>query len=322
MHDVTCPHCLASLTIPAAAEGAIRCPECGQAFEQGEPPSVDALAHRDAAASRGRGPHIDYEIASLTGDVAETDLFRSPLHSLSPSTVDTEPPPAPPAPRTGGGRLWTYVGAAAGLAAVLVLAFGANRAVSQGTNAAPATVRPQANIAAAPLAPAPLETPTAAPVPHANTPTPQNAAPERGLTAASPSVPQSVHRAAAGSAPVHVKETAAVAAPQAPPAPETTAAAEEQPADGPAFDHAAATNTIADAARQTKDCFDPSVGPGTTGVAITFNPAGRVSRVVLEGAPVFNGTPVAACIIAHMRRITVPPFTGEKTTLHTKVTVE
>jgi hypothetical protein len=328
MHDVTCPHCLVALTVPPDAETVIRCPECDGVFEQGEPPSLERLAHlpeREAIAERWGisldrrrvSRTVDDEVAALTGPLADGDLVRSPIHSLSPATMDAEPAPLPEKRPARSGWLGLSVGIAGGIAAAAVLTFGAARNSPRAETASP--VR-----AAGATAPA-REVAPAAP---AGVPAPKviRIALLASPAAASAAVPRQKNSAPAPHNPT-LKNRSPAAADEAPSAARATAesgaapANSERPADRPPFDRIAAMGAIASTEPELKDCYDASVGAGTTGVAVTFAPTGRVSLAVLEGVPVFGGTPVAGCVISRLRKIEVSPFAGEHVTLHTRVSV-
>jgi len=311
MRDVTCPHCLAALTIPANAEPTIRCPECDGTFEQGEPPSLRQLAKAVrpeigtrwgvAIAPHHVEPNVDADIVNLTGALAENASVRMPLNSLSPTALDVEAEPAPFGRPIRNGRLGFYVGVASGLAAAAVLAVASLRhtPTHQTVSSSPAAAnQPAIAMPALPV----VDVPPAPPQQIAEV-TPVHS---QKRVAATPQLGQ----------PRVARPATAAPAPAASAAPTR----DEQKTEGPVFDRDAAMRAIA--AVDLKACHDPAVGAGTTGVAITFAPDGRVSLAVLEGPPVFNGTPVARCVISRMRNVRVAPFAGDKVTVHMKAAVQ
>jgi hypothetical protein len=123
-----------------------------------------------------------------------------------------------------------------------------------------------------------------------------------------------------------VDENAAANTEHETPAPAASVAAAEptiaESADeAPEFDKAAALSALDDAVAGLPACNQPSAGPGTTRVAISFAPTGRVTTAILENPGPFAGTPVAGCIVTRLRGMHIPKFSGETVTLHRTVTL-
>jgi hypothetical protein len=89
----------------------------------------------------------------------------------------------------------------------------------------------------------------------------------------------------------------------------------------PEFDKEAASSALDEGIAGLAACSQREVGAGTTRVAVTFAPSGRVTTALLEGPGPFAGTPVAGCIVSRLRGVQVPAFSGEKVTVHRTVTL-
>jgi hypothetical protein len=106
----------------------------------------------------------------------------------------------------------------------------------------------------------------------------------------------------------------------APKAPESATSSSEQQAAAP-FDRQAARMALLDAMRSASACGD-GTGPVRARVAVTFAPSGRATVAVIEGGTPLKGTAAGSCVAKRMRQVTVPPFGGEKVTVHSTVVVD
>jgi len=80
------------------------------------------------------------------------------------------------------------------------------------------------------------------------------------------------------------------------------------------FDRRAAIAAL-DAAGQRAATCKPADSLGSTRVAVTFAPSGKVTTAMVEGPP-FAGTRVGGCIATMLREATIPPFSGDPVTVH------
>jgi hypothetical protein len=203
-------------------------------------------------------------------------------------------------------------------------------------------VAPVAKPVEAPPTPAPLEAPVAA-APAVEAPAVEKAPAAHAPAAAPPAVETPVAEVPAAEAPhareakneaatlakkdtPAVDENAAANTEHDTPAPTASAAAAEptkaESADeAREFDKAAALSALDDAIAGLPACNQPSVGPGTTRVAISFAPTGRVTTAILENPGPFAGTPVAGCIVTRLRGMHIPKFSGETVTVRRTVTL-
>ncbi len=81
------------------------------------------------------------------------------------------------------------------------------------------------------------------------------------------------------------------------------------------FNAAGARSALAAAAGRAAGCSSPDGPTGRGTVAVTFAPSGNVTQAVV-GAP-FGGTTVGSCVAVAFRAVSVPPFSGSHTTVHT-----
>lgn len=98
--------------------------------------------------------------------------------------------------------------------------------------------------------------------------------------------------------------------------------AEGDDSTAPPFDRTVASASIQRAADGLASCREPAYGSGGARVSLTFAPSGRITQALIEPGSIFLGTPVASCVLAALRTVNVPPFSGEKTTVHTTIRVE
>src|SRR5690606_12609464 len=84
------------------------------------------------------------------------------------------------------------------------------------------------------------------------------------------------------------------------------------------FDVFAAKTAFTTAAGNAAQCKNGPKGEGT--VRIKIAPSGKVSSVNLT-TPAFQGSASEACIVQAFQQTTVPPFTGEETTVFKKFSI-
>lgn len=352
----SCPVCGAALPAPERVTefrtandeltSRATCPSCERALAKAEPPSLQDLARKNAS-SEGAVPRggEDDEVMSLTGDLFAGDLMRSPLASLAPSAYDIEPEK----PRVaaafidaakraqGSARTSTRARRAAGIAAGCALLgsvgllAGKSRMFGLGEKGmghagmmalgrvepwVPVVVDPQSAMPS----PVPVPVPVPEPVPVSEPVPVQHAvvavAAGPSLVAAAPAEPSEapVEKAVSGK---EVESKPAVPSANTPAHDQA-----EPPKELPAFDRDAAATAMARGAAAASACRQDENDHGRTRVAVTFAASGRVTTAVLEPGSIFLGTPIAGCIVAHMRDVQVPAFDGEKVTVHTSVTIE
>lgn len=164
-------------------------------------------------------------------------------------------------------------------------------------------------------------TPSAPPEPAEAPPPP--AATEPPLAKAPPPAPvlNSPKEAQTTAAPRPLPKAPAVQ-PSPQPAPVNPSPTRPPQSSGPSgpFDRAAAAASLAQAAAQASSCKKPGDPSGSTSVTVTFAPSGRVTSATLSGPP-FAGTATGSCIASTLRRATVPPFDGDRTTVSKTVVI-
>jgi len=158
--------------------------------------------------------------------------------------------------------------------------------------------------------------PPAPPEPPAEPPPPPAAEPP--VAAQTPPAPAGL-RARSTSAPATPKPAPAAPAPKPEEKPTSSKPPKPTGPVGP-FDRAAAAASLAQASSQASSCKKEGDPSGTTSVTVTFAPSGRVTSATLSGPP-FAGTATGSCIASTLRRASVPPFEGERTTVSKTVVI-
>ncbi len=243
----------------------------------------------------------DFEVEPPAGDQNAPVALNPPsLRALAtpPSTVDREVQSAPPPPPALAHRIWVAV---AFFVAAAVLGLWA---VLKRSADAPAPSAAQES------------TPSASPAPSAGPSLSANA-PSAPDSTAPPSVGSSSKQAGAsvgtGAAPISRPASQPVGVQK-----RTESAAAV--AEGPAFDTAAARTALEAAAANASGCRRGDDPTGVAVVVVTFAPSGRATSATVTGKP-FAGTQTGGCIAAAMRRVTVPPFAGQRVTVSKKVAI-
>ena len=203
------------------------------------------------------------------------------------------------------------IGAVLGVALLGGGGFFAWKSMHRGTDAAPP----------APVAVAPIATPTAAAQPAASSTavaqaaTPTAASPDVAPTPAKPDAKPDTKTDSKADTKVAVADTSTgskTATPAAAPSakPEAKPAAEEPAATGNEFNRGAAAAALGGAASSARSCKKKPDDPSGTGrVKVTFAPSGKVTTANIEGPP-FAGTSTGGCIAALFRGAHVPAFDG------------
>jgi hypothetical protein len=355
--EITCPRCESALPMLAPPKGAkFDCPECGVEIrtserlsvappaigveirpgegaifaaveaDKEEPPSIGELAKKTARSLPPLPPRPRVE--------APMPEARAPLYSLEPATMemnvahDLLQPPAFDAPVPRASVRWArYAGALSFAAALGILVTAGIRARSvaqeRATQALEAAPRPAIVLPAVTTTPA-AEAPAAATPPVVVAKVEDEAAPvaEEPLALPRPRTPERIERATV--------LPAAKVTPQAVVAPPSVTPAAVAPGVGPSeddreeveFDQKAAATALAEVNGRLSECSDPSVGPVTTRANVTFAPTGRVTTATVDALPSMMGTPVAGCIVSHLRAAKVEPFSGDKVTIHTTISFQ
>lgn len=102
------------------------------------------------------------------------------------------------------------------------------------------------------------------------------------------------------------------------PAPEGEAA--PTPTTDAPFDRGAAMAALATATAAAAGCRKDDAPTGTTRVAVTFAPSGRVTQATVSGAP-YAGTPTGGCIAQAFRGVSIGPFQGDPVTVTKSVSI-
>jgi hypothetical protein len=150
-------------------------------------------------------------------------------------------------------------------------------------------------------------------------------APAKGvsLSAAPPaaaSPPSPPPRVASASAPPPARPSRVERAPDAEPQPRAASPRTSTPwSSGAAssaceFSPGVAMQALRQAADRALTCRTAGAAVGSTRVAVTFAPSGQVAQATLEG-PLFVGTPIGTCIVAHFQKVRIAPFEGSSTTV-------
>lgn len=87
-----------------------------------------------------------------------------------------------------------------------------------------------------------------------------------------------------------------------------------------AFDKAAARAALGAAARAAAGCASPQGGTQLVPVAVTFAPSGRVTVAQVGGA--LAGTSAGSCIARSFRGVSVPSFSGARTTVSKTIRIK
>jgi hypothetical protein len=287
--------------------------------------SLDQLAKKEPAKpkrpQRPQESEADFLMSGSAPNAAHpgfAPVMTAPDFNAPPApSVQSSPPsaPAPAAEKKGSNAgLWALLG-------FLVVG---------GLGAAGYFYVKQRSAQTAPtFEPAPVPPPRAA-VTGAPTPTaPATATTPATATATPPTAPVATDTAAPPTTDPKAPAAARPAAPRPgavapkPPAPSLapSAAAQAPPAaTGAPFNRDAAAAALASAAATAaSSCAQPDGPTGSGKVTVTFSPTGRATQALVGGD--FAGTSVGGCIAKVFRQATIPPFSGQPTTVAKTVRV-
>jgi hypothetical protein len=242
-----------------------------------------------------------------------------PMPSISPMTLPTEPPPAPPKSVVVEKRsrvpYLVTLGALAAAAVAVALWI-------PGRTTTPQPAAAMTNVPVAATGPTGPATDRAIERHSIDLPEVRII----GSQTAQDTPPSAVHRAdyaAPGEAarPADIPPadepapatTEAVGTPEAPTA-EVLPPVEPPPAPPPPFNRDAASSALSVAASQAASCRTLGTPSTTARVSVTFAPSGRVAAVAVDGA--YAGTPTGSCIARSFRAVQVDAFDGPAVTVH------
>jgi len=114
------------------------------------------------------------------------------------------------------------------------------------------------------------------------------------------------------------RRAAPIAAPEVA-TPESATPVEPEEPTAPPFDPKVAAAALAEANSHLAVCSNTEVGPVNARANVTFAPSGRVTTATIDALPAMMGTPVAGCVVSHLRTVRIEPFAGDTVTIHTTV---
>jgi hypothetical protein len=94
----------------------------------------------------------------------------------------------------------------------------------------------------------------------------------------------------------------------------------EPPAPEPNYNEAALNRTLRSGVKRAEGCHRGGRATGTVQVAIRFATSGRVTSATIDD-PLFANAPVGRCIVAYMKAMIIPPFTGPELEISKEITL-